>query len=72
MARNAKALHEIPFDKIYVGMPVVSTDGNIKGEVAFAKKTKAVPIVLIEIEDGHFDWSYQEDRSLWNVDSKRL
>jgi hypothetical protein len=45
-----KKLTEIPFDKIYIGMPVACNE--YKGEVIFTKINKLMSLVLIEDAKG--------------------
>jgi hypothetical protein len=48
-----KKLTEIPFDKIYIGMPVAyEGSATVKGEVIFTKINKAMSFILIEDTNG--------------------
>ena len=56
-----KSLDKIPFDKVFIGMPVSDRGEKEKGKIVFKDSSEKVPaFYVIKMDDGNFNWCWGE------------
>lgn len=66
-----KPLNEIRYDKVYIGMPLCTVNGE-KAEVAYKDSTEVLnSYLLIKKSDGHFEHYCEAFHSRWYFDQSR-